>query len=100
MAGVKLAGATGWMPADRDLRGAKLAGADLRDADLSGADLRDADLSGAGLAAACYFCAACVALPKSFQWGSRLTASLSAASLCHRTDPFTTYARGGGASWG
>ena len=67
MAGVKLAGATGWMPADRDLRGAKLAGADLNNtdlsktdlsnadlsnADLSNSDLRDADLSGAGLAAA------------------------------------------------
>jgi uncharacterized protein YjbI with pentapeptide repeats len=62
MQGVKLAGATGWVPADRNmshakLKGADLSGADLKhadlsEADLSDADLRDADLSGANLRSA------------------------------------------------
>jgi uncharacterized protein YjbI with pentapeptide repeats len=49
MESVKLAGATGWVPADRDMRQAKLKGADLSDADLKRANLIDADLSGAKL---------------------------------------------------
>ena len=57
MEGVKLAGATGWVPADKDLRKAKLKGADLEGADLkgvnlSGADLRSADLTAAELSGA------------------------------------------------
>jgi hypothetical protein len=52
MEGVKLAGATGWVPADRNLCQAKLAGADLSGADLSGANLRSADLTAAELSGA------------------------------------------------
>jgi uncharacterized protein YjbI with pentapeptide repeats len=47
--GVKLAGAEGWVPADKDLSKAKLKGADLSGADLRDADLSAADLSGANL---------------------------------------------------
>jgi uncharacterized protein YjbI with pentapeptide repeats len=46
---VKLAGATGWVPADRDLREAKLKGADLQGADLQAVSLSNADLSVADL---------------------------------------------------
>jgi uncharacterized protein YjbI with pentapeptide repeats len=49
MEGVKLAGAMGWVPADRDLRQAKLKGGDLSGADLQRANLNDADLSDADL---------------------------------------------------
>jgi uncharacterized protein YjbI with pentapeptide repeats len=49
MEGVKLAGATGWVPADRDLRKAKLKGVHLNNADLKGVNLSNADLSGAKL---------------------------------------------------
>jgi len=52
MEGVKLAGATGWVPADRNLCQAKLKGADLSGADLKGANLSKADLSGARLTGA------------------------------------------------
>ena len=57
MEGVKLAGATGWVPADRDLRqskfkGADLSGADLKGASMSNADLQDASLSNADLSGA------------------------------------------------
>jgi uncharacterized protein YjbI with pentapeptide repeats len=45
--GVKLAGAEGWVPADKDLRNAKLQGADLSSCDLSGVNLSSADLRGA-----------------------------------------------------
>jgi uncharacterized protein YjbI with pentapeptide repeats len=49
MEGVKLAGATGWVPADRNMRQAKLKGGDLSGTDLKGVNLSDADLSGAKL---------------------------------------------------
>jgi uncharacterized protein YjbI with pentapeptide repeats len=49
MEGVKLAGATGWMPADRNMRQARLKGAVLESADLQAVSLRNADLSGADL---------------------------------------------------
>ena len=52
MEGVKLAGATGWVPADRNMSQAKLGGADMSKADLSKADLSCADLSGADLSEA------------------------------------------------
>jgi uncharacterized protein YjbI with pentapeptide repeats len=47
--GVRLTGATGWMPANKDLSNAKLQGADLSSCDLSGVDLSSADLRGANL---------------------------------------------------
>jgi uncharacterized protein YjbI with pentapeptide repeats len=47
--GVRLTGATGWMPANKDLSNAKLQGADLSSCDLSGVDLSSADFSGANL---------------------------------------------------
>jgi uncharacterized protein YjbI with pentapeptide repeats len=47
--GVKLAGAEGWVPADKDLSKAKLKGADLSRCDLSGINLSSADLSNAKL---------------------------------------------------
>jgi uncharacterized protein YjbI with pentapeptide repeats len=55
--GVKLAGAEGWVPADKDLSNAKLKGADfskakLQGAVLKGADLSKCDLSGADLTGA------------------------------------------------
>ncbi len=52
MEGVKLAGATGCVPADRNMRRAKLKGADMSDADLSDCDLSGADLRSADLTAA------------------------------------------------
>jgi uncharacterized protein YjbI with pentapeptide repeats len=42
--GVQLAGAMGWLPADRDLTNAKLKSADLSGCDLSGFNLSHADL--------------------------------------------------------
>ena len=45
--GVRLAEAVGWVPANKDLRKAKLKGADLSGCDLSGCDMREADVSGA-----------------------------------------------------
>jgi uncharacterized protein YjbI with pentapeptide repeats len=47
--GVNLAGAEGWMPADKDLSNAKLKGADLSSCDLSGVNLSCADLRGTKL---------------------------------------------------
>ena len=47
--GVKLAGAEGWVPADKDLSNAKLKGADLSTCDMSGINLSSADLSNAKL---------------------------------------------------
>jgi len=47
--GVKLAGAAGWVPADKDLSKAKLKGADLSSCHLSGINLSSADLSSADL---------------------------------------------------
>ncbi len=47
--GVKLAGAEGWVPADKDLSNAKFKGAVLKGADLSKCDLSGADLTGADL---------------------------------------------------
>jgi uncharacterized protein YjbI with pentapeptide repeats len=47
--GVRLTGATGWMPANKDLSNAKLQGADLSSCDLSGVNLSIADLRGAKL---------------------------------------------------
>jgi hypothetical protein len=52
MEGVKLAGATGWVPADRDMRRAKLKGAQLEGADLKGVSLSNADLSNCNLSGA------------------------------------------------
>ncbi len=49
MEGVKLAGAEGWVPADKDLSKAKLQGADLSSCDLSGVNLFNAKLQGAVL---------------------------------------------------
>jgi uncharacterized protein YjbI with pentapeptide repeats len=49
MEGVKLAGATGWVPADRDMRQAKLKGAELKGADLKSVNLSNADLQAASL---------------------------------------------------
>jgi uncharacterized protein YjbI with pentapeptide repeats len=46
---VKLAGAEGWVPADKDLSKAKLQGADMKDAKLEGADMSDCNMSGANL---------------------------------------------------
>jgi uncharacterized protein YjbI with pentapeptide repeats len=43
--GVKLAGAEGWVPADKDLHDVKLKGADLSECDLSGVNLSASDLS-------------------------------------------------------
>ena len=43
---VRLVGAVGWMPENKDLRKAKLKGADLSGCDLSGCDMREADVSG------------------------------------------------------
>jgi uncharacterized protein YjbI with pentapeptide repeats len=42
--GVKLEGAEGWVPADKNMRAAKLKDADLSGSDLSGVDLSHADL--------------------------------------------------------
>ena len=42
--GSKLGGAEGWVPADKDLKNAKLKGADLSDCDLSGLDLCNASI--------------------------------------------------------
>jgi uncharacterized protein YjbI with pentapeptide repeats len=50
--GVKLAGAEGWVPADKDLSNAKLKGADLSKAKLQGAVLKGADLSKCDLSGA------------------------------------------------
>jgi hypothetical protein len=50
--GVKLAGAEGWVPADKDLSNAKLKGADLSNAKLQGAVLKGADLSKCDLSGA------------------------------------------------
>jgi len=47
--GVQLAGASGWMPKDRNLRGAKLRNANLRHCDLEGVILIGADLEGADM---------------------------------------------------
>jgi uncharacterized protein YjbI with pentapeptide repeats len=47
--GVKLAGAEGWVPADKDISKGKLKGADLSSCDLSGINLSSADLSNAKL---------------------------------------------------
>jgi uncharacterized protein YjbI with pentapeptide repeats len=47
--GVKLAGAEGWVPADKDLSNAKLQGADLSSCDLSGVNFSSADLRGANI---------------------------------------------------
>jgi uncharacterized protein YjbI with pentapeptide repeats len=47
--GVKLAGAEGWVPADKDLSKAKLKGADLSENDLSGVDFSSSDLQNANL---------------------------------------------------
>jgi uncharacterized protein YjbI with pentapeptide repeats len=47
--GVKLAGAEGWVPADKDLSNAKLQGADLSCCDLSGVNFSSADLRGANI---------------------------------------------------
>jgi hypothetical protein len=47
--GVRLTGATGWMPANKDLSNSKLQGADLSSCDLSSVDLSGADLRGANL---------------------------------------------------
>jgi uncharacterized protein YjbI with pentapeptide repeats len=44
MEGVKIAGAEGWVPADKDLKTAKLKGADVSECDLSGLDLYSASL--------------------------------------------------------
>ena len=49
MAGAKLAGVRGWLPAGKDLREAKLAGADLSGCYLSGVDLSSADLTNTNL---------------------------------------------------
>ena len=49
LAGVKLAGAVGWMPEDKNLRNAKLSRADLSGHDLSHVDFRNADLEGCDL---------------------------------------------------
>jgi uncharacterized protein YjbI with pentapeptide repeats len=50
--GVKLAGAEGWVPANKDLAKAKLKGADMSDSDLSGIDLSNSDLQSANLSQA------------------------------------------------
>ncbi len=50
--GVKLAGAEGWVPADKDLSNAKLKGADLSKAKLQGSVLKGADLSKCDLSGA------------------------------------------------
>jgi uncharacterized protein YjbI with pentapeptide repeats len=47
--GVRLTGATGWMPANKDLSNAKLQGADLSSCDLSGVNFSSADLRDAHL---------------------------------------------------
>jgi uncharacterized protein YjbI with pentapeptide repeats len=47
--GVQLTGATGWVPANKDLSNAKLQDADLESCDLSGVNLSSADLRGANL---------------------------------------------------
>ena len=52
MQGVKLAGAEGWVPADKDLSNAKLKGADLSKAKLQGSVLKGADLSKCDLSGA------------------------------------------------
>ena len=52
MAGVRLAGARNWVPANKDLRQADLSGADLSGCDLSGCDLSGADLTEANLESA------------------------------------------------
>jgi hypothetical protein len=49
---VKLAGAEGWLPADKDFKNAKLKGADLSGCDLSDFDLSNADLQSANLSEA------------------------------------------------
>jgi hypothetical protein len=50
--GVKLEGAEGWVPADKDLSNAKLKGADLSNAKLQGTVLKGADLSKCDLSGA------------------------------------------------
>jgi hypothetical protein len=52
MEGVKLAGATGWVPADRDLRQAKFKDTELEGAYLEVVNLSNADLKGVNLAGA------------------------------------------------
>ncbi len=47
--GVRLTGATVWMPANKDLSNAKLQDADLSSCDLSGVNLSSTELSGANL---------------------------------------------------
>jgi chemotaxis protein histidine kinase CheA len=49
MKGVKLAGATGWVPADMNMSHAKLGGSDLAVADLKHGNLSEADLKDANL---------------------------------------------------
>ena len=49
MQGVKLAGATGWVPADMNMSHAKLGGSDLAVADLKHGNLSEADLKDANL---------------------------------------------------
>ena len=76
LAGVKLKGAFGWIPASKDLSGAMLAGADLSrcdlsDVNLSGANLMYANLDGANLEGAI--------LPA---WGSDLMAGVRLSRVC------------------
>jgi hypothetical protein len=49
---VKLAGAEGWVPTNKDLSYAKLKGSDMSDSDLSGIDLSSSDLQSANLSQA------------------------------------------------
>jgi hypothetical protein len=52
MEGVQLVGATGWVPAEKDLCNAKLKGANLSGCDLEGVNLTNANLEGANLSGA------------------------------------------------
>jgi len=76
LAGVKLKGARGWMPASKDLSGATLtradlSGCDLSDVNLSGANLMYANLEGANVEGAI--------LPA---WGSDLMAGVRLSRVC------------------
>jgi hypothetical protein len=98
MEGVQLTGATGWVPADKDLRkaklrGANLSGCDLEDVNLSGANLSNADLSDTNLQGTVL----CGANLQGARGGRAATVDVAQASSLHGRTPVVfalTQARG------